>query len=173
MWGRHADIEPSAAFNLATTSSTSTLDPLTTGSRTLAASGNSSLYHSLEPTFPRYAHFDTLYGQEPFAAVQDIDFLATPLGQGPSDRQPVAPKVKRVAESAESERDILHTQEEADGDGRRKKTRRASSHDVVAGADGNRKFACPYFKRNPKKYRKWTSCPGPGWDEVHRVKYVS
>ncbi|KAI1874083.1 uncharacterized protein JN550_002662 [Neoarthrinium moseri] len=33
-----------------------------------------------------------------------------------------------------------------------------------------RRFACPYFKRNRRKYRQWTGCPGPGWDEVHRVK---
>jgi len=33
------------------------------------------------------------------------------------------------------------------------------------------KFACPYFKRNPKKY--WQRpCQGPGWDSIARVKYV-
>ncbi|KAK4158217.1 hypothetical protein C8A00DRAFT_39412 [Chaetomidium leptoderma] len=59
---------------------------------------------------------------------------------------------------------------EADGDGRRKKTKSALLGAVTTGENGIGKFACPYFKRNPKKYRKWTSCPGPGWDEVHRVK---
>jgi hypothetical protein len=34
------------------------------------------------------------------------------------------------------------------------------------------KFACPFFKNNPTKYQTWRSCPGPGWDEVHRVKCV-
>jgi ribosome modulation factor len=82
--------------------------------------------------------------------------------------------MKRAVDPEEPQRDAVHAiEEEADGDRRRKKTRRASSHAVAAGANGNRKFACPYFKRNPKKYRKWTSCPGPGWDEVHRVKYAS
>lgn len=33
-----------------------------------------------------------------------------------------------------------------------------------------RKFACPFFKRNPRKYATWTTCPGPGWEELHRVK---
>ncbi|KXX76479.1 hypothetical protein MMYC01_206845 [Madurella mycetomatis] len=33
-----------------------------------------------------------------------------------------------------------------------------------------RKFACPYFKRDPRKYRKHRSCVGPGWTAVHRVK---
>lgn len=35
-----------------------------------------------------------------------------------------------------------------------------------------RRFACPYFKRDPRKYRKHRSCVGPGWTAVHRVKYV-
>ncbi|AEO70981.1 uncharacterized protein THITE_127193 [Thermothielavioides terrestris NRRL 8126] len=57
-----------------------------------------------------------------------------------------------------------------DGDGRRKRSKAGFLAAEAAGGTGNRKFACPYFKRNPRKYRKWTSCPGPGWDEVHRVK---
>ncbi|KAI1750832.1 hypothetical protein F4782DRAFT_532116 [Xylaria castorea] len=32
------------------------------------------------------------------------------------------------------------------------------------------RFACPYFKYNPTKYRQWPICPGPGWSDVHRVK---
>ncbi|KAK3315592.1 hypothetical protein B0H66DRAFT_347417 [Apodospora peruviana] len=31
-------------------------------------------------------------------------------------------------------------------------------------------FACPYFKRNPSKYRTQRICCGPGWEAVHRVK---
>jgi hypothetical protein len=33
-----------------------------------------------------------------------------------------------------------------------------------------RKLACPFFKRDPRKYHLWRACPGPGWDTVHRVK---
>ncbi|KAK1826118.1 hypothetical protein QBC39DRAFT_235185, partial [Podospora conica] len=55
-----------------------------------------------------------------------------------------------------------------DHDGRRKKARKSDNLNTASA--GQRKFACPYFKRNKKKYSKWTSCPGPGWDEVHRVK---
>jgi hypothetical protein len=36
----------------------------------------------------------------------------------------------------------------------------------------DRKFACPFFKRHPDKHRKWRSCSGPGWDTIHRLKYV-
>lgn len=33
-----------------------------------------------------------------------------------------------------------------------------------------RKFACPYYRRNSDRHRKWRSCFGPGWDSIHRVK---
>lgn len=35
---------------------------------------------------------------------------------------------------------------------------------------GSRRFACPYFKRDPRKYCRETTCVGPGWVEIHRVK---
>jgi hypothetical protein len=31
-------------------------------------------------------------------------------------------------------------------------------------------FACPYFKRDRRKYQRFRSCPGPGWSTVHRMK---
>lgn len=36
--------------------------------------------------------------------------------------------------------------------------------------DESRRFACPFFKNNPKKH--WKTCTGPGWDQVRRVKSV-
>jgi hypothetical protein len=33
-----------------------------------------------------------------------------------------------------------------------------------------RKLACPYFKRNPRKYQNCRSCVGPGWESTHRMK---
>lgn len=47
-----------------------------------------------------------------------------------------------------------------------------SKHPDRAEPSGSQKFACPYFKYNPVKYRDWRICPGPGWPDVHRVKYV-
>ncbi|KAK0725905.1 hypothetical protein B0H67DRAFT_143264 [Lasiosphaeris hirsuta] len=32
------------------------------------------------------------------------------------------------------------------------------------------RFACPYFKYNPIMYKTAQNCPGPGWQDVHRVK---
>jgi hypothetical protein len=33
------------------------------------------------------------------------------------------------------------------------------------------RFACPFFKRDPRKYRHCRGCTGPGWHSVHRLKY--
>jgi hypothetical protein len=33
-----------------------------------------------------------------------------------------------------------------------------------------RKFACPFYKRDPERHCKWRSCSGPGWDTIHRLK---
>ena len=32
------------------------------------------------------------------------------------------------------------------------------------------RFACPYFKHDPKKYRNERTCCGPGFENYHRVK---
>ncbi|CVK91322.1 uncharacterized protein FMAN_09465 [Fusarium mangiferae] len=72
------------------------------------------------------------------------------------------------------------------GNKKRKATERDSYETDNEGEDGNRedqggsgmfiqqhenlKYACPYFKYNPAKYKDWRTCPGPGWNDVHRVK---
>lgn len=80
-----------------------------------------------------------------------------------------APSVRKRGAPPVKAQETVSVAEEDDGDGRRKKPRKTAPNSK----SGGRKFACPYFKRNPRKYGKWTSCPGPGWDEVHRVKCVS
>jgi len=50
--------------------------------------------------------------------------------------------------------------------GKRRKIRDPSDHSLSK----NHKFACPFFKRQPEKYKSYRSCPGPGWDTVHRLK---
>lgn len=42
----------------------------------------------------------------------------------------------------------------------------ASSH----GRKADKRFACPYYKNNPGKFRHKRTCCGPGWPTVHRVK---
>lgn len=34
-------------------------------------------------------------------------------------------------------------------------------------------FACPYFKESPESFRNQTTCVGPGWRSISRLKYVS
>lgn len=60
--------------------------------------------------------------------------------------------------------------DDSDHDGRRKRQKQQPDNTTKPEHCNGRKFACPYFKKNPHKYSRWTSCPGPGWDEVHRVK---
>lgn len=56
------------------------------------------------------------------------------------------------------------------GDGDEQKRPRLTSSSTEVS-----RLACPYFKKTPQRYctSKWRSCPGPGWETVHRVKYVS
>ncbi|KAK4102504.1 hypothetical protein N658DRAFT_485309 [Parathielavia hyrcaniae] len=37
-------------------------------------------------------------------------------------------------------------------------------------AKGGKKFACPFCKHDPGRYKSVKTCCGPGWDDVHRVK---
>jgi hypothetical protein len=67
--------------------------------------------------------------------------------------------------------------------------RRASNHSGLTNSDdGHRKkrrkvkpgsgpeatmvcrFACPFYKHDPKLYGSRRSCPGPGWPTVHKMK---
>jgi hypothetical protein len=59
------------------------------------------------------------------------------------------------------------TEDQASGvaDAREVKKRRPVGDDEVG-----RRLACPYFKRDPRKYSEERSCVGPGWRTVHRVK---
>ncbi|KAK4119403.1 hypothetical protein N657DRAFT_259737 [Parathielavia appendiculata] len=114
---------------------------------------------------------DAFYGQTLFRSAAHHAPRPAPPSHEALGEQAVTSKTKRVAESEGLRWVTLQAVlEDADGDGRRKKTKRAPPLAAVPGANVCGKFACPYFKRNPKKYRNWTSCPGPGWDEVHRVK---
>jgi hypothetical protein len=60
------------------------------------------------------------------------------------------------------------TSEDGNGNGPPKKTKSDNPPESNISA----KFACPYFKRNPRKYQSMRSCTGPGFDTVHRLKYV-
>jgi hypothetical protein len=78
-------------------------------------------------------------------------------------------KSKRTVsrDKTREERDQWH--ENGDGDDQKPKKRRRPPGD---GDDGySKRYACPFYKQNPPKYRNST-CVGPGWISVSRVKFV-
>ncbi|KAF9769203.1 hypothetical protein IL306_013392 [Fusarium sp. DS 682] len=56
--------------------------------------------------------------------------------------------------------------DDEDGNEKNPKSQRANK------ASETPRLACPYFKRNPRKYGQpaWKSCVHPGYDNVHRLK---
>jgi hypothetical protein len=72
-------------------------------------------------------------------------------------------KGKRMVDEVYDDGDEGH-----DENGERPRKRPKDENSENAGE--TRKFACPYFKRNRRKYQRFRSCPGPGWDTVHRMK---
>lgn len=48
--------------------------------------------------------------------------------------------------------------------------RRRGSMATVESSETGAKFACPFFKNEPNRYRARRTCPGPGWPTVHRMK---
>ncbi|KAI8306875.1 hypothetical protein K4K61_004104 [Colletotrichum sp. SAR11_59] len=81
-------------------------------------------------------------------------------------RRPLASKRSRLDDKDNGNED----EEGKDGDGNENRPPRAKlpkvQEDQVSGA----KLACPFFKHNPRKYKKQRPCCGPGWDHVHRIK---
>lgn len=50
------------------------------------------------------------------------------------------------------------------------KRRRGSAATTADSSDSGVRFACPFYKHDPDKYRNRRTCPGPGWPTVHRMK---
>jgi hypothetical protein len=48
--------------------------------------------------------------------------------------------------------------------------RRRGSLATVASSDTSTRFACPFYKHEPHRFRNRRTCPGPGWPTVHRMK---
>jgi hypothetical protein len=75
-------------------------------------------------------------------------------------------KQKRVRTFGDDEEVIGRDEDEDDEEQetRPKRKERKTDGEVV------RKLACPFYKRNPPAYGRLRSCPGPGWNTVHRLK---
>jgi hypothetical protein len=48
--------------------------------------------------------------------------------------------------------------------------RRRGSLATTEGSEAGPRFACPFYKHKPHRYRTRRTCPGPGWTTVHRMK---
>lgn len=55
--------------------------------------------------------------------------------------------------------------EENGGSDKAPKPKKAKSEEAEV-----RRLACPFFKRNPHRYKDQSKCVGPGWMTVHRLK---
>ncbi|KAF1951968.1 hypothetical protein CC80DRAFT_518989 [Byssothecium circinans] len=59
--------------------------------------------------------------------------------------------------------------DDPDDDGTNKR-RRISITTTTEDSESGPRFACPFFKHDPNRYRNRRTCPGPGWPTVHRMK---
>lgn len=50
------------------------------------------------------------------------------------------------------------------------KRRRVSVTTTTEDSESGPRFACPFFKHDPNRYRHKRTCGGPGWPTVHRMK---
>ncbi|EUC29414.1 hypothetical protein COCCADRAFT_8373 [Bipolaris zeicola 26-R-13] len=57
-----------------------------------------------------------------------------------------------------------------DDDEDRPNKRRRGSIVTLDESDMGARFACPFYKHDPNRYRNRRTCPGPGWTTVHRMK---
>lgn len=75
------------------------------------------------------------------------------------------PPVRRAKRARDDETSAVeHSPEEAGVRATRKKRARRDTN--------CRKYACPFSRHEPAKYKHVKTCCGPGWDDVHRVKCV-
>jgi len=95
----------------------------------------------------------------------------SPDEKGPADQAGTPPartrfdsKRSRSRDEKNGERDDYDDDENGQNEEPKEKRRRLASTD--------KKFACPFFKHNPTKYGNERLCLGPGWEQVHRVKFV-
>jgi hypothetical protein len=91
-------------------------------------------------------------------------------GQSRSDDKPQPAKLQQQL-GREKKRPRLGGFQESEGDGDEVGPKKRKADELVTSkARPIRKLACPFFKRNPQLYQNCRTCPGPGWDDVHRIK---
>ncbi|KAL5113653.1 hypothetical protein ACEQ8H_008468 [Pleosporales sp. CAS-2024a] len=66
------------------------------------------------------------------------------------------------------DRDLRPDEDEEDGANKRR--RRSSAATIESSSETGARFACPFYKHDPNRFRNRRTCPGPGWPTVHRMK---
>lgn len=89
-------------------------------------------------------------------------------GTAPNSRRPSiqglqASSGKRKARGGD---DGGFPEDDEDGAIKRRRVSVTTNEDSETGP----RFACPFFKHDPGRYRSRRTCPGPGWPTVHRMK---
>lgn len=87
------------------------------------------------------------------------------FGSGNSMR-PQAAGQKRQHRRDDGDED--NSNDDGDDDGSRKNHYKKKTKKICD--DTRPKFACPFYKFDPQKFKGHRTCLGPGWTEVHRVK---
>jgi hypothetical protein len=82
--------------------------------------------------------------------------------------QPDDRKISRNSAKRKSRSNDHLPPDDSEEDGPSK--RRRGSLATVASSDTSLRFACPFYKHDPIRYRNRRTCPGPGWQTVHRMK---
>ena len=91
-----------------------------------------------------------------------------PSGSGESSRNTGRGTGQGSASKRKSRADENASFENPDDDGPTK--RRRVSIATTEDSEPGPRFACPFYKHDPNRYRNRRTCPGPGWPTVHRMK---
>ncbi|KAI8279605.1 hypothetical protein K4K60_005452 [Colletotrichum sp. SAR11_57] len=73
------------------------------------------------------------------------------------------PGHKRQNRGDDEEDDHFDDDDRDDREPNRKKTKPDPESEKL-------RFACPFYKRDPQRYKNHRACRGPGWSEMHRLK---
>ncbi|KAI8626255.1 hypothetical protein F5Y19DRAFT_478863 [Xylariaceae sp. FL1651] len=87
---------------------------------------------------------------------QDLSFASLSRGNSELDR-------RRKLSLSKPPGGLSDSEDDDDRDRKKIRVLHASGQAI------RKRLACPYFRRNPTKYAN-SSCTGPGWNSIHRVK---
>lgn len=94
----------------------------------------------------------------------------TPTNNNPSSSQQGSRKASQSSGKRKSRSDDNTTPPNDDQDDNAPNKRRRGSQATISSSELVTRFACPFYKHDPSRFRSRRTCPGPGWLTVHRMK---